>query len=51
MAYQPWQTPPIGKTVFDLSNVFNPERAKDLPQTKFGILKQLKVYLWWSRDL
>ena len=36
----PRQTPPKGKTVFDLSNVvFNPERAKNLPQTSLNKLR------------
>ena len=40
------------KTVFDLKQRhFISGEAKILPQTKFGNLKLLKVYLWWSCDL
>ena len=31
--------------------VFIPGGGKNLPQTKFGILKLIKVDYWWSRDL
>ena len=47
----PVQAPPKDKTISDLKQGFLiPAGAKNLPHTKFGILKLLEVYLWWSHD-